>query len=179
MSSYALELELKGVKGETAQKIDLVGGSRVESQRKVQLIESSASRHKALACENLLGGTAVEHNRTGFAALFQLGFETYCGAYMGHTQKIVAAALTGLTCAYGFLMGADLLAHAGKGVELAQKAHYGMSAAPCGLYGSRHTRDISLHLKALLFHVIGHPVRGLSLLESHLRLVPHVEAYLI
>ena len=140
----------------------------------IELTEGAVAGHECLTGQNFLAGTAKVDYRARQLLFFHLSLHTENAAHTGNAKKVVTAALTCAAGNDGLLMCADLLAHAGQSIILAQEADDGMTAAPRGLDGCGQAGMSDLNVKAVGLEDFGSPFAGLDLVICRFGLVPHL-----
>ena len=175
MGGDAVKGEVGTHNGHTAPGTDLVDGFRVPGVGEVHVVEISGPGDELLGTGPLLGRTAEEDHSAVLLFLHQIVLQGHGGGIAPRTQQVVAAAVTGTALLDGLLdRAACLLAQAGQGVVLRQKAHHRLAAAggKGGGKGGGNIRDALLNGEALLFQSGDEGGGGLGFLVGKLGVAP-------
>ena len=152
-----------------------VDGLRVPGVGKIHIVKVPGPGNELLGTGALLGGTAEEDHGAVFLLLDQVVLQGHGGGIAPRTQQIVAAAVPGAPLPDGLLnRAARLLAQAGQGVVLRQKAHHRLAAAALigGGKGGGDVGDPLLDGKALLLQGGDEGSGGLGFLIGKLGVAP-------
>mgnify|MGYP006908116307 CR=1 FL=1 len=162
MGAGAIEFIGHLVVGQGASRIGPGQIAGMPGNGRVKAGKRAALGHKRLAGAAFLAGTAKIDYRARQLLFFHLSLHTENAAHTGNAKKVVTAALTCAAGNDGLLMCADLLAHAGQSVILAQDTDDRMSLAPCCLDGCGKADISDFYVKTIALKSLGDPLAGID-----------------
>ena len=145
----------------------------VPAESRVQPVKHAVPGHEALSGAALFRRTAEKFHRPRQVVFLQVLLNAQRRGQCAHTQKIVAAAVSGAALGDGALSGtAGLLAQTGQSVKFSQKPDNRAAAAVGARECRLNARKPALYLKAQLFQLFTVELSGESLMIARLWVVP-------
>ena len=144
----------------------------------IQPIEHTGPSHKALAGTALLRRAGEKLHGAGAVVHFQIVLQAQRGGKCAGAQQVVPAAVAGAVLHQRLFLGqASLLAQAGQGVKLAQKADDRSAAAVGAHHRGGNVAHAPFYGKALFFQRFAEQLGGIMLGKAHLRVLPDTVAH--
>ena len=142
-------------------------------------IEHAGPGHEALAGTAFLRRAGEELHGAGAMVCLQIVLQAQRGGKRACAQQVVPAAVAGALLHQRLFLGqAGLLAQAGQGVKLAQKADDRPAAAEGAHHGRGNVSHALLYGKALLLQRFAEQPGGITLGKANLRVIPEAVAHI-